>query len=494
MTSSKKLRDAIRGVTESSKAAQVRRQWSEIERKIAAGVRVADIVRALNENGLEITLATLKSYLYRFRRQLSMSHESKAARSTERPAGALPEPPEDAAWLALAEAGSTSPGLLRHINMTRCLQQLRRDGTQSRAELAGKLGLTRATTGKAVADLRSAGLVRENQAGAAEQRSGRPGRPGSTVKLDPAGGYAIGIDIATHSASAVLLNLESAVVAKSALAARFIEAPVQVALDRIEDLVQRVVAGQGIDLNRLAGVCISIPGLVDHSGKIVIAPYLQWRDIPLKELLAAKLDRRWPIGVCNDAVALANAERTLGTNASSPNMLVMLLSEGLGGAIVQNGTVLPGAHGFAGELGHMVMAPNVAENDPKTLEVLAGYGAFSSYVPSRLAMAEGIRWLTNLSDEDLSTDLRRVFDRWAETLATGLLNLIYLLDPEHIVLGGPLSVLFPRIHARVNHILSGQLLYGYRVPRITTTSFGADGAAIGAATLMLDQVFKLPRL
>ena len=82
----------------------------------------------------------------------------------------------------------------------------------------------------------------------------------------------------------------------------------------------------------------------------------------------------------------------------------------------------------------------------------------------------------------------------AEVLATGMLNLVYLLDPEKIVLGGPLCVLFPRIEQKVKKLISDHLLHGFHTPPLLVTRFGADGAAIGAASVVRDQIFALPQI
>ena len=75
-----------------------------------------------------------------------------------------------------------------------------------------------------------------------------------------------------------------------------------------------------------------------------------------------------------------------------------------------------------------------------------------------------------------------------------MLNLIYLLDPGKIVFGGPLSILFPRIESRVQRLLSDNLLHGFHTPPLYITRFGTDGASIGAASVVRDQIFALPQL
>lgn len=502
MTKQRSLHLAIEKLEAGTKAARLRMLMPEIERRLAAGARIADLVQALNANGLPISTATLKSYLYRFRKAaredtslgelVPLKDSSHDAAYT----GPLFDSDKGMATTSMTDA-PTTPGLLRHINTTRCLRLLRRGTTFSRAELARELGLTRATIGHAIKELMDGGLVVE----AVERpEGGKLGRPGSGLRLNPEGAYSIGIDISSISFTGVLVDLGMRVVHR-------IHVPVgpdlHDARQAVEQIVQfpaRLLAASGVRPEQVHGVCVSIPGLVDQGGRVVVAPFLHWRDVPLRQWLSGRPELPWPITVCNDAVAFANAERTVASERDAQNMLLILLTEGLGGAIVQRGQIFEGAHGYAGELGHMVMGASPKTIATQTFELLAGYQRFRPFLPSDRPLEEGLAWLANRNgdgDRNGSVDtpeLAKTFDEWAEVLATGILNLVYLLDPEKIVFGGPLSVLFPRVELKVKQLLSDNLLHGFHTPPLQITRFGADGAAIGAASVVRDQIFALPRL
>jgi DNA-binding XRE family transcriptional regulator len=239
----------------------------EIDQRLAAGVRIADVVRALSENGLPITTATLKSYLYRFRKaarqdQTNVGPGWPGDRSVNLPRQ-ISSGEKDSGSL-LTERASTTPGLLRHINTARCLRLLRRGATLSRAELARELGLTRATIGSAMSELIETGLVVETME---RPEGGRLGRPGFGVCLNPKGAYSIGIDISSVSLTGVLVDLEMRVVHR-------INVPVGPHVDdvikTVEQIAQfpaRLLAASGVDPARVQGVCVSAPGLVDQGGE-----------------------------------------------------------------------------------------------------------------------------------------------------------------------------------------------------------------------------------
>lgn len=497
MEKPKALRAAVEAVEARTKAARLRAVLPEIEQRLSAGARIVDVVEALNRSGLPITTATLKSYLYRFRKAAQEAQPSSAVLTNEaapkhvKTHEDLVDDESAVRGQSPATTAAMTPMLLRHINTARCLRLLRRGAAYSRADLARELGLTRATIGYAVRELIDSGLVVET---VDRLEGGRPGRPGSGVCLNPQGAYSIGIEVATTAINAVLVDLEMQVIHRISEPAEYGKDDFSNAMDQLVRLPERLLSTTSIDRSRVQGVCVSVPGLVDRSGRVVVAPFLGWYNVPLRKLMSERAEITWPVTVLNDANAFAHAERTMASELDTQNMLLLLLSEGLGGAIVQRGQILEGAHGYAGELGHMVMGANPGASAGQSFESLAGYHRFRSFFPKGLSLAESLQWLADNCMSITNPELDAAFDEWAEVLTTGILNLIYLFDPEKIVIGGLLSALFARIEPKVKKALAANLLQGYKPPPIYITRFGADGAAIGAAAVVRDELFSLPQL
>jgi DNA-binding transcriptional ArsR family regulator len=196
--------------------------------------------------------------------------------------------------------------LLRHINAVRSLRLLSRGQVMSRAEIARDLGLTRATIGYAIAALTEAGLIVESAESAPE---GRKGRPGIGIQLNPSGAYFLGVDIGTKVLTTVLVDLSMTVVARNVEATgdNFREPEPIVA--RLLPAARGLVRKARIAPALVQGVGVSVPGIVAHDGSVVNAPYLEWRDYPLRDKLVQACSEGWPVVVCNDAFAFANAER-----------------------------------------------------------------------------------------------------------------------------------------------------------------------------------------
>ena len=102
-------------------------------------------------------------------------------------------------------------------------------------------------------------------------------------------------------------------------------------------------------------VGVGAAGFVDPSGTVIFAPHLSWRDEPLQAVLAARLGL--PVLVDNDANTAAHAEMRFGAGRGHRQALCVTLGTGIGGALVLDGGVVRGAHGIAGEFGHMQVVP-----------------------------------------------------------------------------------------------------------------------------------------
>jgi predicted NBD/HSP70 family sugar kinase len=384
-----------------------------------------------------------------------------------------------------SEAPPKPTNLIRHLNEVRCLRLLRRAAPLSRADVARDLGLTRATSGKVIADLMDRGLLIELPD---TLESGKAGRPGRNVALNAAGAYFIGIDVSSGWITGVLVDFEGSVLSQlSTRNTPHFANPKEVA-EIVADLSRRLAVGAAVSPKLIRGVGISVPGIVNRAGVVVSAKLLTWEDVDLAALVSATLGASWPVYVCNDTVALAAAIGALDT-AESPDLLVVLLSEGIGATLIRDGRVSEGADGFAGEIGHMILSTDPEDSGDLSFGVLGGHGAFLPLLPSGSTITEGLIALSARQDSDPT--LQKTLDQWSRVMSVGLVNLIHILNPERIVLGGPLSIMFHHVRERVEQAVRLRLLHGLKMPPIDVAGMEANTVAIGAAGTVRDTIFVL---
>ena len=226
---------------------------------------------------------------------------------------------------------------------------------------------------------------------------------------------------------------------------------------------------------------IGVPGLISPEGVIRASPNLVGaKELPLRQMVEDRLGKK--VFVENDATCAALGEWKTGAARGATDAWVITLGTGIGGGFVSGSALQRGAHGFAGEVGHMVV-------DPEGPRCPCGRnGCWERY-----ASGNGLSYLANgekgedvlLRAKNGASDALGVVDTFARWVALGLVNLTNMTDPEVIVVGGGVIVSADVVMPRIGHWFE-QLLYSpkHRAhPRLNAAQLGEQAGAIGAAML-----------
>jgi glucokinase len=254
----------------------------------------------------------------------------------------------------------------------------------------------------------------------------------------------------------------------------------------------------------VVGVGVGAAGWFDRTGDTVLfSPHLAWRHASLRKDLAARL--QLPLWVGNDADAAAWAEYRYGAARGADLALMITLGTGIGGGIVMAGRLQRGAHGVAGEWGHMRVVPD------GRLCACGNRGCWEQYA-SGTALGQTAREVATSSPAAAAQLLERV-DGAAERLTgedvaaaaadgdalalelvtevgtwlgQGIADLAAVLDPSVVVIGGGVSKLGELVLApareRLERALPGR---GFRPgPRVVVAELGPQAGMVGAADLV----------
>ncbi len=252
-----------------------------------------------------------------------------------------------------------------------------------------------------------------------------------------------------------------------------------------------------------AAIGVGVPGLVDRAGTLHIGPHLRrMQHVPIAEQIVAR------VGVTaivdNDANCHAVAEHAAGAAVGIDETLIVTLGTGIGAGVITGGRLLHGANGFAGEPGHMVVDPNGPPcpcgkrgcwerfASGTGLGRLARDAASGGRLDAAVALAGGDP--EAVRGEHVTTSARAgdaesqaVLDELAHWIALGLANLVNVLDPAVIVIGGGLvgaaDLLLPEVRRGfADLVMAGDLRPEVRiVPAMLGEQAGAIGAALLAA-------------
>ena len=220
---------------------------------------------------------------------------------------------------------------------------------------------------------------------------------------------------------------------------------------RLLDEVRGQGAEKGVDLTRIVGVGVGVPGTVEPGRGIVsLAPNLGWKGVPIRDLLQDRLGL--PVVVDNDANCAALGEWWVGAGRGSRLMIAATLGTGIGGGIVKEGRVLRGVGGAAGEIGHMTIEMDGRPCQCGNYGCLEAYasgtaiglrareaveGGAESTISQMVETAEEITAavVTRAAQEGDPLGLR-ILRETARYLGAGLAGLVNVLNPDRIVLAG----------------------------------------------------------
>ncbi|WP_149181886.1 ROK family protein [Streptomyces sp. TRM49041] len=233
---------------------------------------------------------------------------------------------------------------------------------------------------------------------------------------------------------------------------------------------------------------IAVPGIVDpDDGVAVYAANLGWRDVPLRSLLSVRLGGL-PVALGHDVRSGGLAEGRVGAGRGADRFLFVPLGTGIAGAIGIGGAIEAGAHGYAGEIGHIVVHPDGPDcgcGRRGCLETLASAAA----VTRAWAEASGdpAADAADCAKAVESGDERavRVWRGAVDALADGLVTALTLLDPGTLIIGGGLAeageTLFTPLRAAVEERVTFQ-----KPPTIVPAALGDTAGCLGAGLLAWD--------
>jgi len=354
------------------------------------------------------------------------------------------------------------------------LQAIRVGEEITRAELAAITGLTSPTIANITKKLLDLGLIAE-----AGRRFGMRGQPALRLRVNPDGCFSIGINIDRDHFTIVTLDLAGNVRTRAAKDINFAMPEHVLACLRTE--VQAIRSSGAIDEQRLIGVGVALP---DDLGRVELPHrpegYEVWHHLDVAGLVQEVLPL--PVHIDNDAAAAAIGEAQFGSGLTQQSFFYVLISAGLGGGLVIDGSYARGANGRSAEIGFL---PDTTAGRP---------GATVQDTVSLSALLARMEEAGNrIGDIDtLSVDMpvvRQWLDDAACALTSPLIAVNCLVNPAAVLIGGRLPApLIDGLIARLEPALAAHATAPVIAP-VMRAAASSDAPAIGAAILpFLDRV------
>jgi len=386
-------------------------------------------------------------------------------------------------------SGATNQNLRAH-NLSLALRHiLANPGAINRAGIAAQTGISRATMSRLVDELIATGLVEESDD---KLSTGGRGRP--TSVLSPASGtvIALGLQVNISVLGAYLVDLSGNVLARETLEGDFSGSDPQATLRKLARMGRRVLREGREEGTTFLGSALALPGLVSGD-TLVTAPNLGWKNIPFKELTHPLHDLHVTL-IANEAdlAAFAVAHPRPGVPEGPASFIYVSGEVGIGGGLVINHQPLSGAHGWAGEIGHICVEPqgNVCSCGARgCLETIAGLKALCR--AAGLEDESSARELTQLAGH--SAKAQDALANAGHALGQALAGVVNTVDISQVYLGGLVAetalYLLPTLHEELE---TRVLQAPWYAPAIDILPSSEDLSLRGGAFQILERILDDP--
>lgn len=382
---------------------------------------------------------------------------------------------------------------IRLMNAASVLKLIRQDGALSRANIAARLGLTRATISNIVSDLLDVNLVKEFS----QKKSNDVGRPGILLDINSEAGALVAIALDVDQIKIVVSDFN---LNKLWALHEFIDVSLDsvVLFHRISDFVERAVAYATNKKLRLCGICLAWSGLVDRNQRILVyGPSSGLKDIQI----GAQWETRFklPVFLENEAHVGAIAAHYRNQNSSSRNMIYLSVGVGLAAGIYVDDSLLRGAHGFAGQVGHTPFRDNGQRC------VCGKTGCWVTEVGAHAIRREldsaGLGYVLESHDwvqrtlqlaEDGDSTVLRILNDIALKIGEGLAQLVQSFNPSIIIVGGSAGILFSFSKNALLEAVLSRVMPSLGEPLKLVIMDSPDDRLYGCSVVVRESVLKRP--
>ena len=381
------------------------------------------------------------------------------------------------------------PAILRKLNERRVLNTIRIRKMLSRTDIQRELNLTLPTISRIVDGLIEQSWVREVGIGDTLM-----GRPPMLVEINPEPTVAIGVELGRLFIRIVYVNLLAEILYEEQIPAHSLQG-----VEELTNYIVQSISKHNLKLKDIIGIGMAAPGSKNphpgHPQRILDnEPDHHWQ----KDALAEKIQEQLglPAWMENDANAAVLGEMWFGVGNSASHLVFVYADEGLGAGIAVNGSIYRGENNVAGEFAHLIVDIH-GESVCK-----CGRRGCLGNVAHTMAIKKAVNEARNTDSVTVGEIIERatqgiepevsVISRTLDYLSVGILNLIQVIDPSMVILGGSTFLSDPYMITEMQRRIY-ELMHPLRIS-VVATVFGENAVAVGAATIVLQNVYDHTQL
>ena len=357
----------------------------------------------------------------------------------------------------------------------------------TKQNISKEIGVSIPTVSSNINELMAEGLVEE--AGVAGSTGGR--KP-IIVRFLPNSKYSVGVEFKLNNVRIILINLDSDI--KFDVSYKVMDFKnMDNIIEKINQIISNTLRNMKINSKDILGIGFSLPGTVNEQSLVLeIAPNIGLKNVDFNSFLNVL---KFPIFIENEANSAALGELNIGIAKKMRNLVYLSINEGIGAGVVIQDHLYKGKNKRAGELGHMTIVPN------GKLCNCGRKGCLEQYT-SKKSLLEDYNYKTQKPIETLEEFFSRVkqketlaileLERYISFLAIGIQNIVLILDPHYVVLGGEISD-FSEYYLKdlKDKVFVENSFYDNTNLKIFTSKLKKDSSILGAALLPQQKLFSV---
>ncbi|NMB91138.1 MAG: ROK family protein [Chloroflexi bacterium] len=376
-----------------------------------------------------------------------------------------------------------SQTLIKESNKRKIIRTLWENSPVSRTGLAYLTGLNKATITNLMAEIVAEGMVTN-----VGQQKSSAGRSPNLIMFNENYGICAGVLIRPHIIVASISNVFAKILWQKDFLYSEKDDPIDV-LQEVASMLREGVAACSEISTRLLGIGIGTASLLRQSDDMMYAVHstTKWYNVPIGDFFRQNFKVPiWVDTVSNNAIV---GEKYFGAARNISNAVFLSIGNGIGGGLLINGHLYRGVSGFAGDIGHFVV-------DPNGPQCRCGKRGCWEVMASALALSGGTSLDTAVREaESGNVAYITALNNIGQNIGRGIANLVRVLNPQKIILGGDIIVAGKWVMNPCRTELQTKLWpFVWESTQVEFAGLGKDSAILGCFTRVIEQLFCLEKV
>ncbi|HAX98867.1 MAG TPA: hypothetical protein DCY12_08300 [Candidatus Atribacteria bacterium] len=375
-----------------------------------------------------------------------------------------------------------TPSLIRKINRSNIIGLIQKQGSLSRSEVSRISGLSLPSVSRIIDSLIQEGILKEIGKGESLR-----GKKPLLIDINSDHRYVFGVEI-SRKGQIILCNLTGDVLRREQYFPDPSLGPLSIA-NQLSKKITQLSHSLNLLPNKIAGLGTGTPGFLFKAGPLISqSPFFGWNSINAVEIFENSFP--YPVIVENVAKASAIAEKMYGYGKQFDNFFYIFTDWGVGGGFFTGGALYRGINGNAGEFGHTIIEQNGVPCYCGNLGCLEQYTSTDAIVREARSINKNIKDFDSVMNAFQLGDSKIIalIEKSGEILGRGVANIINLLNPEAIIIGGEIARKCPiYIQSAIEQARGAVFSLEARKTPVITSQLGEEAVAMGMASEVINR-------